>query len=539
MLKQLNISNIILVQSAEIDFGAGFNVLSGETGSGKSAILGALGLILGDKTNIDILREGTEKGSVQAIFDIEGLSDLIEMLLEAGIEQSPGEDLIIRREMTAQGKTRAFINNQAVQIGFLRKIAPFLIRQVSQHAHHQLFSSDHHRDLLDIYGDLHALVSKFSKDWDLENTLRRDIEALEKNEVERTREIEHLREDLEELSEAHLKEGEEEELFAEYTLLSNSDELKFTVQNILQSLEGEKLGILTLLNRTRPFLDQLIKMDPAMSSTAESFQTLCLELKEIAYTLQNYSNHIEHNPARLDQVNTRLSLINKLKRRYGSSVEEVLAQREQMEKRLHVLENTDVRIAELKQELQKIEKENNALCHEMTTARRTLAQAFSKLITRQLHSLNMPKAEFEIKISPQKRSRKGDDLVEFYIAPNPGERLLCVKDGASGGELSRLLLSIQTLLAGKEQIPTLIFDEVDSNIGGATAAEVGKKLKEIGAKHQILCITHFPQVAKQANHHYQISKQEIKGRTLTQIICLDEHSKQQELSRMLGEPVSV
>jgi DNA repair protein RecN (Recombination protein N) len=154
-----------------------------------------------------------------------------------------------------------------------------------------------------------------------------------------------------------------------------------------------------------------------------------------------------------------------------------------------------------------------------------------------LLSLNMPKAEFEIKVSPQKRSLSGDDLVEFYIAPNPGERLLSVKDGASGGELSRLLLSIQTLLAGKEQIPTLIFDEVDANIGGATAAEVGKKLKEIGAKHQILCITHFPQVAKQANHHYQISKQEIKGRTLTQIHCLDEQSKQHELSRMLGEPI--
>ncbi len=537
MLKQLHIHNIILIQSAEIHFGEGFNVISGETGSGKSALLGALGLILGDKTDTDILREGCDKGRVEAVFEVEGLDTLLSHLSETGIEQHKGEDLIIRREITSQGKTRSFINNQPVQVSFLRKIAPYLIRQASQHAHHQLFSSDHHRELLDIYGNLHELVSAFSKNWELENALRSEIHTFEKNEIERTRKIEHLREDLEELQGADLKEGEEEELFSEYTLLSNSDELRSCLQNILQNLEGEKAGALTYLNRCAMLLEKLTKMDSAMTPTAESFQAVFLELKELTYGIQNYYHKVDSNPARLEQVNARLSLINKLKRRYGSTIPEVLVQYEQMKTQLHALENADERIHELKQQLQIVLDENNASCQEISHRRHTLALEFSKLITQQLHSLNMPKAEFEIKVTTQKRTRYGDDAVEFFIAPNLGERLLSVKDGASGGELSRLLLSIQTLLAGKEQVPTLIFDEIDSNIGGATAAEVGKKLKTIGAKHQIICITHFPQVAKQANHHYQIFKQEKQGRTLTQIACLDEQSKNKELSRMRGEPV--
>jgi DNA repair protein RecN (Recombination protein N) len=535
MLKQLNIHNIILIHSTEILFGAGFNVLSGETGSGKSAILAALGLICGDKSDTTIIRCGADKGSVEALFDIDALPELPFILSEAGIEHSPGEDLIICREITFAGKTRSFINNQPAQVNFLRKISHLLIGRVNQHAHHKLFSTEHHRNILDLYGDLHHLTASFSHSWDKENQIKEEIETLIQHEQWRINEIKRLQGDLEELREAKLKEGEEEGLFAEYTLLANAEELTQKTQLIVQALEGEKTGVLNILHKHQNSFDLLKRIDPKITDAADSFHSICLELKEISYTLQNYLNAIEYNPTRLQHVNERLSLINKLKRQYGPSIENVLVRKTEMEKKLYQLENANEHIADLKMELESVSKANNSLCAEISRLRKQTAKELSNNIVLQLRSLNMPKAEFQVEVVQQKRSRTGDDGVEFYMAPNIGERMISVKDCASGGEISRLLLSIQTLIAGKEQLPTLIFDEIDSNIGGATAAEVGKKLKDIGSKHQIICITHFSQVAKQANHHYQISKQEIQGRTLTQIVRLDEQTKVQELSRMQGE----
>ena len=534
MLKQLIIKNIILVESAEITFGNGFNVLSGETGSGKSAILAALGLILGDKTDTDIIRSGADKACVEAIFELESFAPLFGMLSDAGIEHTPEEDLIIRREITAAGKSRSFINNQSVQIAFLKKAGQLLIGRVNQHAPQQLFSLDHHRHILDLYGNLLPIASEFSKSWDKENRIKDEIENLQREEHHRLREMENLQADLEELEKAQLKEGEEEELFAEYSLLANSEELTQKTQAILQVLEGEKSGVLNLLNKSQNAWDALVRIDSKTDEMAKAFQTACMELKEVSYSLQKYAHHIEFNPARLEQVNERLSLINKLKRRYGPTWQDLTLRTAEMKNRLFHLENRDGHIALLTAERENLAKINNDCCAELSRQRKHAAQSLCLEITRHLRSLNMPKAEFQMEILQQKRNHSGDDKVEFYFAPNVGERLISVKECASGGELSRIMLSIQTLLAGKEQLPILVFDEIDSNIGGATAAEVGKKLREISLQHQILCITHFPQVARQADHHYQISKEEQEGRTVTQIVTLDEHTRSCELLRMQG-----
>lgn len=539
MLKQLHIKNIILIESVEINFQKGFNVLSGETGSGKSAILDALSLILGERADSGIIRRGAEKGIVEARFDLDLSPELLPLLSDAGIDHLAGEDLLIRREINSSGKSRAFLNNQMAHVSLLRQIGSRLLSLSGQHANQKLLTLEHHRTIVDLYGDLCQEADLFAASWDKENSIRRQIEEILHHDSLRLHEIETLRMDLEELEEANLKENEEEELFNEYTFLVNAEELTQKVHEISQSLQGEGQGILNTLSKYQSAFDRLLRIDSKLHEIAELYRNALLELHEVAYSLQKYLSHLEQNPQRTAQVNERLSVINKLKRKYGRSVAEMKARKTQIEARLNTLENAEEHVEFLKKELEIVSEANNNLCFKLTKRRKEASKSLEKAITEQLSSLNMSRANFQIKILPQKRNRNGDDAIEFYLAPNIGEHLIAVKECASGGELSRLMLAFQTLLAGKEKMPTLVFDEIDANIGGSTASVVGKKLKEIGMKHQILCITHFPQVARYAEYHFEISKQEKEGRTLTLVTVLEGFSKQKELARMQGDSLAL
>jgi DNA repair protein RecN (Recombination protein N) len=534
MIKYLQITNIVLVETAQINFKPGLNVLSGETGSGKSAIIHALSLITGDRADTGMIRHGEEKGIVEAIFDLTALPHLKELFEEAGIDYIEGEDLIIRREILSSGKSRAFVNNQAAHISFLRILSHHLLQMVSQHASQWLQTIDRHRQILDLFGDHEIALQKFSKNWELENGLRGELDTLVQNEAQRLREIEIYRREIDELQEAALKEGEEEALFAEYSLLSNAEELASKVHEINQLLTGERQPIIPQLNRQINTLKKLVEIDPSLSDVSQSYTNALLELQEVAHSLRNYQAGIENDPLRTSVVNERLSLINTLKKKYGSTLSEIQTYQASIELKLSQLENADVRIESLTKQLQEIAEENNELCAQITLLRKNSAKHLEQALVSQLRALNMPKVDFQIEIVSQKRNRFGDDRVEFYLVPNVGEQRVPIRDCASGGELSRLMLSMQTILAGKEKISTLVFDEIDANIGGETATIVGEKLKEIGQTHQVLCITHFPQVARRADHHIQISKKEIQGRTVTLVRELDHPERQKELSRMHG-----
>lgn len=534
MLKHLRLTNIVLIEMAEISFSSGFNVLSGESGSGKSAILNALNLIAGERSDISIIRRGAEKGIVEAIFDVDTLPFIPKFLEEAGIDHEIGNELLIRREISASGKSRAFINNQTVQVGLLKKLSGLLFEVVGQHANQKLLSLEYHQQTLDLFGDLQGDASAFLQCWEEETTTRRDLECLISSEAQRLRDTEVCRMEIEELEEANLKEDEEETLFAEYTLLSNADDLVQKVGEINRILSGDKVAVLTHLSRQKLLFEQLVQMDPTLKDIAGSYQNALLELQEVAHTLRNYENRIESNPAKILQLNERLSLINRLKRKYGTSVSKMQSYLRATKDKLHSLENADANIELLQSNLKILEEKSNELSQLLTFKRKKAAKVLETAIVEHLRALNMPKVEFMVEISPQKRGRIGDDKIEFFLIPNVGEHRVSLRECASGGELSRIMLALQALLAGKEQTPTLVFDEVDSNIGGETATVVGEKLREIGHMHQVLCITHFPQVAKLAKHHLQIFKQEIEGRTITQIISLDEKTRKKELSRMLG-----
>ncbi|CUI17120.1 DNA repair protein recN [Candidatus Protochlamydia naegleriophila] len=533
MLKHLRIQNIILVENADISFSSGLNILTGETGSGKSAIMHGLSLAIGERADTSLIRKGCDKGVVEAIFDLD-LLNLTQLLAEGGIEHEHGQELIIRREISLSGKSRVFINNQLAHASFLRKFGSQIVRIVGQHANQTLLSLDYHREVLDLYGSLSTYVQEFQTSYELESDLKTRLDQLVQQEAQRLREIDICQRELEELDEAQLKAGEDEELFAEYTLLFNAEELAEKIQEINLALSGERQAILTALNRQKQTLESLVSFDPHLQETAQAFQNAMLELQEISHTLRHYQSRLNHDPERLHIVNERLTLLNRLKRKYGSTLDDILTYQTVAQEKLLRLENADAEIETLQAELQIAEAKTNHCAQILSDQRQQFSTQLQEHLTSQLHSLNMSKAEFKVSVTPQKRTQYGDDKIEFFLQPNVGEHQIALKDGASGGEISRVLLALQTLLAGKEQTSTLIFDEVDANIGGETATIVGDKLKEIGLQHQVICITHFPQVANLAHHHIQISKVEKEGRTITQIQELDPASRQQELARMAG-----
>lgn len=528
MLKELRIQNIILVDSADIQFGEGFNVISGETGSGKSAIMGALSLVMGSRADSGLVRSDCSKGTVEALFNIKTHETLKHLLDESGIEVD--EELIIRREISANGKNRSWINHQMVQLNLLRQVGEQLADMVGQHANQRLMSIEHHREIIDLFGDLQEEQNQFSMNWSQENQIQHELEHLQSRESQRLREMEVCRMEIEELESAALKEDEEEELFAEYTRLTNSEELAQQLNQVNQALSS-----LSVLSQQKGILDKLAELDPNLEDTSEAYSNALLELQEISNTLIQYQSRIEHNPTRIEEVNRRLTQINKLKRKYGTTVSEIQAYLEESKQKLYELEHHDEKIEECQKKLDQLRKQNDKLSHKLTHQRQEVASSLEKQIIQELRKLNMPKVEFEAQFTKQKRSSHGDDRIEFYLRPNVGEALIPIRECASGGELSRLLLALQTVLTGKEKTPTLIFDEVDANIGGETAVAVGQKLQKIGKKHQVLCITHFPQVAKQGDHHLQISKVEKEGRTVTLIRNLSDIERKQEIKRMLGE----
>lgn len=536
MLKELHIQNLILVSSATIPFYPGFNVLSGETGAGKSAIMKALYLLAGEKTDFSVVRHGTEKAIVEGLFDIDGIPELIPLLAQLNIDHEEGESLIIRREVALTGKGKCVINNQTTQLASLRKIGAVLFEMVGQHANQKLLSLEHHRLIIDLFGGHQKDVAQFAKSWEKENQLANELDGIVKNESQRLREIDIFRAELEELNEAGLKEGEEEELFLEYSRLANADEISTKLTEITETLNGERLSILTLLKKHTHLFDQLIKLDPEFKESASAHKNATIELQEVAYNLERLRGRIEDNPGRLETISERLAVINKLKRKYGDSVAAIQAYKASADQKLKALESSDTRLEEGKAALIELRQSNSLLADKLTLQRKTTANKLSNALTEQLRGLNMPKVVFEIDLKQQHRTSSGDDLIEFFLTPNIGEKCIPIREHASGGELSRVLLALQTLLAGKQSVSTLVFDEIDANIGGTTSVVIGDRLGEIGKNHQVLCITHFPQVARRADYHIQIEKKEEEGRTLSYITPLDAEGRKRELDRMSGVP---
>ena len=530
MLKELTIQNIILIDHAQIHFERGFNVLSGETGSGKSAVMEALQLALGARTDTALIRNGAEKGVVEAIFDLEELPHCRQFLEEKGLD-ADSNLLIIKREIGVGGKTRAFINQQSVQITVLKQLGELLLELVGQHANQGLFELAHQRHLLDLYGAHLPLRKTYSKAWQEWQRLTMELKNLEGFLPSAIRELENCEREVAEIIEAGVQEGEEEEIYQEYSLLASTEERLQAAQQLEEALRGAH----NLLMKTKQSMQLLQQKDPPFAQELSPLSQVQLEVDDLIHNLQRYTSRMEVNPQRLSKLNDRLTLLNRLKRKYGQTVEEIQSYLVKQKERVKNLQNLESQMEQLKTEQQEVYKNLERLAKELTQAREIAAIELSEKINGHLAEMNMAQARSRIAIEPEEFTSFGADRVEFYLASNAGEREIPIREGTSGGELARLLLALHLLLAGKEQLGTLIFDEIDANIGGTTAAKIGHKLKELGQSLQVLSITHFPQMAEMADHHLHINKITEQGRTFSQVTKLNRASRKKELARMRGE----
>jgi DNA repair protein RecN (Recombination protein N) len=410
-----------------------------------------------------------------------------------------------------------------------------LLQIVGQHASPALLSTEAHRILLDRYGDLTEQAAAFQIIWQNVCVLKRQLHELQQSERERVRSCDTLQRELVELEEAQLQPGEEEELFAEYTRLMNAETLATLTYELTDLLESDQKGILATLARGQRLFDKLLNLDISLQEAAALWHNAAVELAETVHLLHHYDRKLSADPARAAHLNARLQLITQLKRKYGPDIQTICSYQARAKERLQQLELCDETIAQLQQQLDTSSAKLDKASHDLTNARQQAATSLAQALTTELRTLNMPHVEVDIAVTQKHRCQHGDDDVEIFISPNPGEKKVPLRQSASGGEIARTLLALQYLLAGKGGVPTLIFDEVDANIGGQTATLIGNKLQAIGAQHQVLCVTHFPQVAIQAHHHLLIAKNEQQGRTLTTITPLSTKQKKPELARMAGQ----
>jgi DNA repair protein RecN (Recombination protein N) len=555
MLTELSVENFALVEKLRLTFGAGLNLLTGETGAGKSILLDALGMVLGERTGAESVRHGAEKARVEAVFTIDENDARLKAAMDAaGIETEDGI-LLLGRELSTAGKSAARINGRPATVGMLKTLGDALVDIHGQHEHQSLLAVDQHIEILDAWGgpkvlELRAAVAAaFSS----AQAARRELTALQQDARERARTLDLLTFQRDEIDAADPKPEEEEELIAERLRLASAEKLHAAAAGAYAALAGSSgegsgigssgrggkmalggPGALDALTTATAEIEHAVRLDERLQPLLESLQNALYAAEDAARDVRTYRDNIEFNPDRLEQIETRLDTLKTLKRKYGDTLEEVLRYRQEIGERLETLENAESRIAELQAMVEKTRTELAARCEKLTAARKKAAEPFAKAIMKELADLAMTATRFSVAIEPQEPTAKGADHVEFLISPNPGEPLKPLAKIASGGEISRVMLAMKSVLSRVLSVPTLIFDEIDTGIGGRTATVLADKLAALSKNGQILCITHLPQIAAKGDRHFFIEKRTEKGRTIVRVATLENEDRVNEIARMLG-----
>lgn len=554
MLEELNISDFAIIDRLSVRLEPGFNVLTGETGAGKSIIIDAVGAVIGGRTSSEVVRTGTKGARVEAIFSVDDRqAAAIATALEGYdlLEESEGS-LILTREISASGRSTARINGRAVPVSVLADLGALLVDIHGQSEHLSLFKVASHVDLLDRYG---ALLDRRQALATLVTRLRAvqaEEDRLCRSRQDAARRLDLLGYQVEEIAAASLRPGEEEELEAERTVLANADRLAtlaHTALTLLSEGEGEEINALALLNRGVAIVGDLARIDASQDALLESLNTALYGVEEAARDLSRYADGIEADPGRLASLEERSTQLQMLKRKYGETVEEVIAFGERATAEQGELLNAEDRLEALAAEAERLREVLGREGAALSTARHLAAEDLARRVEGQLADLNMARAQFSVALDwredprgvpvPERQGRyacddTGLDHVEFLISTNPGEALKPLVRIASGGEASRLMLALKTILSSVDQTPTLIFDEVDTGVGGRSGAVVGEKLRDLGHHHQVICITHLPSVAAMGNLHLRIEKQVAGERTRTTVYPLEGPERVEEIASMLG-----
>lgn len=534
MLVELHIQNFALVEDLRIEIGAGFDVLTGETGAGKSIIVDALSTALGERTGPEVIRTGAEKCVVEAVFDISGCPSAAQAAIEYGFE-TDDNTLIVSREIARNGRSQARVNGRAATASVLREITSFLVDVHGQHEHQSLLSVPLHLEILDTWiGDKASTLR--ARTAALHGELcevRDERDRLQTDERERARLLDLYKFQFEEIEAAQLLDDEEESLAVEKNRLANAERLSTGASEIYEALAGSEAGVVDGLGQAAGIAERLERLDPSAASLVELLNAAFISAQEASTFARSYLDEIEANPARLEHVDERLNLIGTLKRKYGDSIAEVLKYGAELADKIDGLANADERSAQLADRISDLETKLKAACSELTRLRKQASGEFEKRVESELAELAMEKTTLEVSIEPSELGPKGADAVEFLISPNPGEPVKPLARIASGGEMSRIMLALKTVMA-RSEVPTLVFDEIDTGIGGRTALVLGDKLASLARKCQVVCVTHLPQIASRADTHYSVSKAVESGRTRVRLDKLEGEARVAELARMLG-----
>lgn len=532
MLTDLTIRNVAIIDSLHIALKPGLTVLTGETGAGKSIIIDAVGLIMGSRASSDLIRSGEDEAVVEALFDISALPEIRSLLSEAGFDSN--DELLIKRSLSRSGKNRIFINGNMATLTLLTDIAPRLINIYGQHDSQTLLKPDNHLRLLDAFASLGSRRQEFSRTFSRLAELQERMAGMDSAERDAERRLDLLTYQAEEIAKAELKAGEEEELEERRQLLASAEKLGSASAEAYDRLYDGDGAILGQLRRITGSVTELASIDHSLRELADSLEGAYLQLEDAAITLRDYASRIESDPATLQQIDDRLDLIGRLKKKYAPTVAEILAYKTGIDLELEQLHNREQSRHDLEAERDRLEEELKQLGSELTAARTEAAGRLEKALELEAHQLAMKGAVIKAYLEPLAEARtSGYERVEFLFSPNPGEPPRPLARIASGGELSRLMLAIKQVLPDSD-VPTLVFDEVDTGIGGATSELVGKKLQNVAARQQALCITHLPQVAVCADQQLRVEKLIEGGRTATRIIELDRTGRTAEIARMLA-----
>src|SRR5881394_1197745 len=534
VLNLLRIKNLALVEELEWQIAPGFTAITGETGAGKSIIIGALQLLLGERADKSLIRTGADTCTAEAVFTGKELKKLNPDLVEAGVEPCT-DDLIIKRSLSAAGANRQFINGSPTTLAILKNVGDALVDLHGPHDHQSLLSPDKQLDLLDSFARAEEQFDEYKKHFRELQTLTAEHAALNTAETAREQELDLLRHQVTEINSANLEAGEEEETEKRYKLSSSSKRLIELASAAANKLSEADDSVLSQLAETQRLLRELEKIDSSIAQFSSSHAATVVELSEIARALSTYAEKLDLDPEQLAALEQRVSLFETLKRKYGGSIADVIAFGERAAERMRKIEGRDAELERLAKEIENVRTQMNRAGEALRKLRAKAAPKLSENIRRNLRDLGFRQSEFEANLSALDEPRpNGFDSVELLFSPNPGEPLKPLRAIASSGEISRLMLAIKSAIAAHDSIPLLVFDEVDANVGGEIAHAVGAKMGKLAADHQVLCITHLPQVAAAAATQFVVTKEVVNGRTHSRLRETSGKARQEEIARMLG-----
>jgi DNA repair protein RecN (Recombination protein N) len=538
MLTELRISNFAVIEHLSLTIESGFQVFTGETGAGKSILVDALTLLVGARASVDLVRSDAEEAVVEAAFALPTTTPIIERLRETGSLGPRETELIIRRVVSRSGRNRIYVNGNLTPLHVLQSLAGTLIDIHGQHEQQSLLSAQAQLDVLDAFGHLKDVRREYATQYEQWRASQRALEEAERSAAERAQNEEVIRFQYRELVDADVRQGEDEALTVEHHRLSHARRLGELAHEAHELLYAGDAAILSGLGAVRERLRELSSIDPGTGDWSTFCEGATVQLRELAHHLRDYEQGLESDPARLGVVEERLERLQRLKKKHGGSVESLLAKIQELKQQIQELDGSDTKTAELGQRVAEDHARLEALANRLSDARVRAARKLEMKVKEELAALRMDQTRLQIVVEQDRGDSgfgpTGRDRVEYLMSANQGEPLQPLARVASGGELSRVMLAIKTVLAETDGVPVLVFDEVDAGIGGAVAAVMGQRLRALADYHQVFCITHLPQIASQAGTHFLVEKDVVKKRTVTKVRRLDERERREEVARMLG-----